>query len=91
LGKKIKDSRGFYLIINGFIIVRLDKIRLSWAIPTSVKYGSRAERKRGAPPSGSANEGSSRNRLVELFAAYESVKGQHRTSVQRSQYWISLL
>jgi len=32
VGNKIKDSRGFYFIISGFIIDRLNKSRLSWVI-----------------------------------------------------------
>jgi hypothetical protein len=34
--EKIKDNRGFRLIINGFIAARPDKIRLSWLFLTII-------------------------------------------------------
>ena len=51
VGKKIKDSRGFCLIINGFIIARLDKTRLTWAISNyhRLSMDARAEREPGPP------------------------------------------
>jgi hypothetical protein len=48
--KKIKDSHGFCLIINGFIIARPDKIRLSWAISNYHRLSMEAMPSVNPPP-----------------------------------------
>ena len=52
IGKKIKDNRGLYFISNGFIIAKVNKIRLSWAISNYHRLGMEAgaEREPGARP-----------------------------------------